>query len=60
MTDEPRTAATWRLVIGGMPERSMAEGMKLVLFGDGSDVPPFLTFAIEAALAPTPPPAPEP
>lgn len=37
---------TWRLVIGGIPDRSMADGMRLVL-GGGDDVPPFLTFVVE-------------
>lgn len=54
MTDQPtpQTEAkpTWRLVIGGIPERSMADGIRMVL-GDGDDVPGFLTFAVEAEAA---------
>lgn len=46
MPSEERHATTYRVIIGGLPERSLAEGIQRVLQGD--DSPPFMTFAIEA------------
>ena len=37
---------SYRVVIGGIPERPMAEGIRMVL-GVGDDIPDFLTFTIE-------------
>jgi hypothetical protein len=36
---------TWRVIVGGIPEKAMADGIAMVLRGD--DSPDFLTFVVE-------------
>lgn len=44
---------TWRLVIGAIPERAMAEGIGTVLRGDDGKTPSWLTFRVEEEPGPT-------
>jgi hypothetical protein len=43
MTDGPET---WSATIHGLPDRAMAEATWRILLGDGSDVPPGITFSV--------------